>query len=422
MIKYTQTCRLCHSPYFREVLNLGHNHIQGAFVTKNNPNSSKRKIPNVIVRCDPQKGGCGLVQSNITCPPEILFSSYFYRSGVNEIMRFHIKSVVDGLLEFNSQPQTVLDIASNDNTLLLSYPQHTEKWGIEPNNIGRSDEKNNIKVINDFFPTKKLFQKFLTFDFITALAVVYDLDDPVSFVREVIVRLSGNGIFCFEVMYLPTMMKNLNWDTFLFEHLTHWSVFTLERLINKAGGKIFDVKLTETNGGSILVFATFDYCDIYDTPERQLNILNIKKVEFDMALDEEATFTTFRERVNQYRRDLKQVLSELKSEGKKICLYGNSTKSNVIVESCGIENYFSYGIERSEEKFGGFTLWGLLMKSEEEARLEIDNNTVWMIGPYFFKKNILMREKESFDKGLKMLFPLPEILLIDKNNYHKHII
>jgi len=137
MIEYLQRCRLCHSPNLKEILNLGGQHVQGVFLTKNNSQPPLRRIPNELVWCDPRQGGCTLVQASITPPPEILFSSYFYRSGVNESMREHLKNVVNDLLELNSSPQRVLDIASNDSTLLKNYPKETEKWGVDPNNIDR---------------------------------------------------------------------------------------------------------------------------------------------------------------------------------------------------------------------------------------------------------------------------------------------
>lgn len=420
MIKYTQSCRLCGSKELVDVINLGLNHVQGAFITKNNPDPPKRKVFNGIIRCDPKKGGCGLVQSSLTCPPEILFSSYFYQSGVNELMKSHLKSVVDDLLTFNPEPKTVLDLAANDLTLLKNYHPKTAKWGVDPNDIITKVDKGDINIVNDFFPSNKL-RSSLKFDLISALAVLYDLENPVYFLESAVRKLKSDGVLCVEVMYLPSIIKNLAWDTFLFEHLTHWSIATLENLIKESGGKLINIKLTPTNGGSVLAFIARKACNTYDKKEYQDNILTIKKQEFDLALDEESIFVNFKNRVEQHQRDLKTTLQKLKEQNKTIGLFACSTKANVLIESCVLEEYFSYGIERSEEKFGGQTLWGLPIKSESEARSLIDENTVWMVGPYFFKQNTLNREKESIDKGLQLLFPLPEISLVNKENYNQHV-
>lgn len=420
MIKYITHCRLCGHANLISVIDLGYNHIQGAFITKNNQFPPKRKIPNCVVRCDPKTGGCSLVQSNITVPPEILFSSYFYKSGINETMKNHLKSVVKYLLDFYPKPKKVLDIASNDLTLLRNYSSKVEKWGIDPNNIISQVDKKDINIINDFFPSDKLPQ-FIEFDIISILAVMYDLDDPIMFLRSAINKLSHAGVLCLEVMYLPSIINSLAWDTFLGEHLTHWSLYTIENLVKKSGGKVINAKLTSTNGGSILIFVSRENCNKYDNQENKDYILMLKKHEFDLGLDDQEIFDNFKLRVQQHQRDFKTCLYNLKTNGSNICLYGVSTKSNVLIESSQTEHYFSYGIERSEEKVGGKTLWGLPIRSEAEARSEINEKTVWVIGPYFFKENILKREKEMIDKGGSLLFPLPTLQIVNKSNYSQSI-
>lgn len=410
MIKYTQFCRLCKNPHLDEILNLSEQHVQGAFYTKNNPNPPKRKIPNKLIRCNPLKGGCGLVQSNITCPPEILFSSYFYKTGINELMVKHMEYIVHKLLQFNPNPRSVLDIAASDLTLLKKYPTSVDRWGIDPNDIITKVDPAGIRVINDFFPSP-LIPKKPMFDFCSILAVMYDLDEPLSFLKSAFGRLTKDGVLCLEVMYLPTIIEKLSYDTVLFEHVTHWSLYTLELLVRAAGGKLLNVELTPTNGGSILVFTTGVESTKHNKKEYQDNILALKKKEFDMALDDIATFNKFRNDVTSHISKLHETVRKLKEEGKTICLYGASTKATVIVESSLIEPYLSYAIERSEEKFGGQTIWGLPIISEQEAREKADANTVWLCAPYFFKESFVARETQFKQKGGTFLFPLPEISL-----------
>ena len=49
------------------------------------------------------------------------------------------------------------------------------------------------------------------------------------------------------------------------------------------------------------------------------------------------------------------------------------------------------------------------MVSEEESRKSVD---VYLVGPYHFKEEILKREEETIKRGIKFLFPLPEIQII----------
>ena len=410
MIEYLQKCRLCGGGNFKEVLNLGEQYIQGAFETKDNPKPCRRKIRNRIIQCDLEKGGCSLVQSDLTVDPDILFSSYFYRSGVSNSMRNHLKEVVEELC-FMKSPYKVLDVAANDLTLLKNYRHHVLKVGVDPNNIITSEPVVGIQVINDFFPTTKLAESEL-FDHITCLAVLYDINNPIHFCRMIRKHLSPDGLFCFEVMYLPSIIESLAYDTFLAEHLTHFSFYTINKMLEKSDMKIVKIRKTETNGGSVLVHACRLDCNGYYNPDWQNDILEFKKREFEAGLDNPSVITNFKGRVFNHLEKLHETVRNLKKDGKKICLYGCSTKANVVIEAAGISSFFDYGIERSENKFGGKTLWGLEIKSEEEARKDVDDKTVWFCGPYFFKKEFIERESEFLKKGGRLLFPLPQIEIV----------
>ena len=67
----------------------------------------------------------GLVQLRHTVNPDDLYSQYWYMSGVNESMKKALKSIVVKGLEKKErlkEKSIVVDIASNDGTLLGFYP------------------------------------------------------------------------------------------------------------------------------------------------------------------------------------------------------------------------------------------------------------------------------------------------------------
>ena len=43
-----------------------------------------------------------------------------------------------------------------------------------------------------------------------------------------------------------------------------------------------------------------------------------------------------------------------------------------------------------------------------------------LIGPWFLKNSFLIREKSFIDQGGAMIFPIPTMLIIDKNNYSEY--
>ena len=83
-IKY---CRICANKKLKEIIDLGKQNIQGAFVKKGYPKPYFRKIPLKLVLCTQ----CSLVQLQHTVNPKILYKNYWYMSGINKTMRNHLK-------------------------------------------------------------------------------------------------------------------------------------------------------------------------------------------------------------------------------------------------------------------------------------------------------------------------------------------
>ncbi|CCH94586.1 C-methyltransferase (fragment) [Microcystis aeruginosa PCC 9432] len=94
---HRKTCRACGSLALTPVINLGEQYLQGSFVKPGKEIPPSRKIPMSLVRCDPTKDerACGLLQMKHTVPPEVLYSAYWYRSGTNNTMRWHLQGIAD---------------------------------------------------------------------------------------------------------------------------------------------------------------------------------------------------------------------------------------------------------------------------------------------------------------------------------------
>lgn len=425
-LKHIKTCRLCGNPNLKEIIDLGSQTIQGFFSYKDKPEPSKRKIPAKILRCDSSKfeNSCGLVQNSIIIPPEILYSNYAYQSGISCTMINHLKSLNQKIQEIkgNLAGETVCDIGCNDGTFLSFYGQDVKKIGVDPSDIAKS-VTGDIKIISDCFPSQKLDKYIQTPDskvsVFTAFACLYDMEDIVATLLSIERNLSKNGVFVFEVAYLPTVINHCGFDGMVHEHISLFSLFTLEYALKKVGLKAFKAEKTPTNSGSLLVFACKNDCEDFDSSENLEGLHQLRLEEFDAELDEEATYEKFRDKVYELARDLRTVLDKLKSAGKKIHILGASTKLNTILNYVNIgTDLIDCAAERDPRKWGGRLLSGIPMVSEEESRKTAD---VYLVGPYHFFSEILSREQDSIlNKGIELLFPLPKTLLINKDNYSKY--
>lgn len=414
MIKTIQHCRCCGSSSLTDVIDLGYQEIQGAFDIPGEPVPPRRKISNLIVRCDKSldENACGLVQAKVSVDSSILYKNYFYSSSVGDSMKLHLSSVVDDILSIKRiNSGRVLDIASNSNELLSNYRSKGkfQMWGCDPSSVAReaSFRDTDINVVNECYPTPKLSQRNY-FDIITCLACFYDVSNPIEFLDSVKNQLKKDGIVVFELADWSDMVSQLAYDQILTEHTCHYSLSVLMWAFERAGLRIFDAKNTPTNGGSIMVFACHENYKGFDTPETEQNIKNLRFREFELALDEESTYQEFRMRVKAHSNALKELIEKINNEGKTVHLYGASTKANVILNFAKIgPSLIPYAAERNPKKIGGKTLSGIKMVDEETSRnLKPD---FYLVGPYSFRESIIEREAEFIASGGKLIFPLPEI-------------
>lgn len=416
-IKCRNTCRVCGNEYFADVIDLGEQYLQGAFVKEGVTRPSFRKIPNKIVRCDTSKNenACGLVQTKHTVPPEIMYANYWYQSGVSLTMKNHLAGIVKKALEYKASPEYVLDIACNDGTLLKNYPDSTKRFGVDPSNITGRLVNSDVTIINELFPSEKLKSLDKKFDIITSIAMFYDLDDPALFVENIAQNLHSKGIWCFEMAYLPFILDNLCYDTIVSEHLEHYHLAPIEYLLNKCNLKLVDAFVNDVNGGSIQCWAAHKDCFDFDNEQSKLRIASIRAKEFDLALDDDKPYEIFRNKVCIQKYELLKLLDTIKGEGKRIHLYGASTKANTLLGYCGIDtNYIECAAERSPDKWGARTISGIKIVSEDESKkLKPD---YYLVGPWHFKKEILEREKETINSGVKFIFPLPSVTIVDRVN------
>ncbi len=414
------TCRVCGSSSLTPVIDLGEQYLQGSFYKEGKETPPMRKIPCTLYRCNPMKdeNACGLLQMQHTVPPSILYSAYWYRSGTNNTMRNHLKGIVSDVLDIldkNAKNVRVLDIGCNDGTLLKYYPEDFKKFGVDPSDVAQEID-DSITVVQDIFPSNELLEKIGNhqFDVVTSIAMFYDLEDPVAFCKGIKQILKKDGAWIFEMSYMPSMLSMNSYDTICHEHIEYYSLAVIENILQRAGLKIFNIEHNEINGGSIRCFATHTENFKFKKESFVENLRQYRQNEFDLELDTDKPYKHFQERIDKHRDELLQLLGKLKREGKKIHIYGASTKGNTILQFCGIDyKIIDFAAERNPDKYGARTLGtDIPIISEEESRAL--NPDYYLVLPWHFKEEFIEREKETIERGIGFIFPLPEVTIVRK--------
>jgi len=412
MAKEITCCRICGTTTLAPILSLGNQYLTGVF-----PRTRQQAItcgPLELVKCD---GGCGLVQLRHSYDSaEMYGENYGYRSGLNQSMVAHLRSKVAGLLGTTALAATdlVLDIGSNDGTLLSFYPDTVTRVGMDPT-VGKFLEhyRPGIETVADFFTAAAFRSRFGSrkAKIVTSIAMFYDLESPLSFVEQIASILDDEGIWHFEQSYLPTLLATNAYDTVCHEHLEYYCLKQVKWVLDRCGMKIVDVELNDVNGGSFAVTAAKAGAAI---PENTAALGRLLDAEERAGLSTPAPYELFRRRVFDHRDALLAQLDLLARRGAKVLGYGASTKGNVILQFCGITPAQLPCIaEVNPDKFGCFTP-GTGIPIVSEAVAHALHPDYLLVLPWHFRRNLIEREKAFLDRGGGMIFPLPEIEIIGR--------
>lgn len=307
-------CRISGSTNLVTVLSLGEQYLTGVF-----PKSTGEIItkgPLDLVWC-PDSGLLQMKQSYSL--DEMYGENYGYRSGLNASMVSHLSLKIK-MLERLAKPTAddlVIDIGSNDATSLKAYAGKFRKVGIDP--TGHKFKEyytDGISLIADFFSAKTFKQSFPAdkAKIITSIAMFYDLESPLDFVKDIESVLADDGIWHFEQSYMPSMLRTNSYDTICHEHLEFYTFKVVKNILEACGLKVVDVQMNAVNGGSFAVTA----CKKNAPYSSNVPIINwMLKQEDDMGLDTPKPYRDFEERVFRHRKNLTELIEALVADGKK---------------------------------------------------------------------------------------------------------
>ncbi len=403
------TCRICGHDKLTPLYNFGDQYISN-FVDPGHAYDGE-KCPLELVYC-PE---CTLVQNPHTAPQELLYSGhYWYRSGVTATMRTALADVVrDAMSQVELRTgDVVLDIGSNDGTLLGFYPDRLCRVGVEPAKNLASEPQEKVDIlINDFW-SADAYTNAVTgkAKIITACGMFYDLDNPNPFIADIAKVLHPEGVFVAQLMCLKNMINCNDIGNMAHEHLEFYTLHSLAVLLRRHNLMIYDVTTNAVNGESYRISIRHASYPTGRSPEAGARVVDAFINEVDILKD----FEDFITRMEANRDEVQDAINEANEDGKMVCVYGASTKGNFLLQWYGIDyDDVLYAAERSPEKWGKVTA-GTDIKIYSEAIVRQQRPDYMLVLPYAFTSEFLEREKdEAWRKaGGKFIVPLPELRIL----------
>ncbi len=391
-----ERCRICNRTELDPLLDLGNQKIANGF-----HDCSEEQIgaPLNLIRCN----SCGLVQLEHAVDTNLMYKKYWYRSGINQTMRDHLKSAVDKIMSFNvlKDGDIVIDVGCNDGTLLNYYPENIVKIGVDPSNI----HPTNCIHVNDYF-TYDNVKKALNgkkAKVISSIAMFYDLNDPKAFVKDVRASLADDGLWVLEMSYLPRMITNAAYDSICHEHVTYYSMTTFMATLEGTDFKVIDASVNDINGGSVRIV-----CSVGGKNSDDINDLVYEEAQ--AGYSKPLIYQDFVSRVTASKNELKAFLAENKD--KKIYGYGASTKGQIVLQYCNLSSEHMVAIaERNPTKYGLYTP-GTNIRICDEQEMRNAKPDYLLIFPWYFFDEFKGREAELHDSGCKFILPLPKFKVV----------
>ena len=380
-------CRGCYAKECRDIIDLGPQW------TINFGDKPAIQLPIKLVKCDQ----CHLVQQAYVYEPDQFFRHYYYKSGVNDTMKNHLRQLNYKLMKMVDPcvDDMVIDIGCNDLTFLNFYPPTLSKIGFEP--AQNLDIKStDCTIVNDYF-TDNIFPAKAKI--ITAIGMFYDLQDPNLFLNAIKNTLHPDGVFLLEMNYLVSMVENLSIENATAEHCCFYTLYSLEPLLRKMDLEIFRIEQSNINGGVIRLYIKHRYYDKYEVgPEIELYRRYVEK-----DYNKIETYVEFTRRIDRARDEL---VSFVRAHG-PVWAYGASTRGYTLLQTMGLTNKEVIAIADRNPTKHGTTLVGLdiPVKTEEEWRGQ--NPQYTLVLPYYFIDEFVQREKDYLAGGGKFIVPLP---------------
>jgi hypothetical protein len=387
-------CRACGSGNLWPFLDLGDQPLPRF------PERADADIPHAplkLVKCE----SCQLVQLSDSVPRDLLFKKFWYRSGISPTISADLKQIASEGAKTTDGKGVALDIGCNDGTLLSYLPNTMTKVGFEPAaNVGII-ASSHARVFIDYFRPDSYLAKFEKAQLITSVAMFYDLEDPLNFCKQVAACLADDGVWIVQQNYLGLMLQNTAYDNICHEHLTYFSLASLQPLLAKAKLHIYHAEINSINGGSIKTcISHYGSNDIDGT----VSILAEEEKRHDLS--DRKVYRDFSYRV---RLEAEKLRSFLSNNSEKTMIYGAGTRGATIFK-------YSYhgrvvaAVDNNREKHGRYYLD---TKTPIISREQALNNPpdYFLVLPYHLADEIIAREKPNFP-GAKWIVPLPEFRVV----------
>jgi SAM-dependent methyltransferase len=404
---FRDSCRLCDGKALQRVIELSPTPPGNDFVTSEERDTPQASYPLEVYFCN----DCAHVQLGHVVDPEILYRrNYSYVSATSAVFVDHLREYAEHMQnEFDLTPGSlVVDIGSNDGTALSFFKEAGFRVvGVDPaTEIAQLARNRGIETVCEFFGSDhagKWRDEYGPAQLITSHNACAHIDHLRDVVEGVKLWLADDGLFVIEVGYLLDVYENAWFDTIYHEHLDYHSFAPLVAFFSRLEMQVIDVQRVSPQGGSIRVITQ------RASGSRQVreSVSELMALEKRAGLDRAETFVAFAERIELVKRELRELVNGLKSEGKSIAGYGAPTKATTLLTHFELGGVLDFLVDDNPLKRGLFSPGHHIPVVAAEEMYEKQPDFVLILA-WNFAESIMQKHRRYADQGGSFILPMPE--------------
>ncbi|MDO8488681.1 MAG: class I SAM-dependent methyltransferase [Candidatus Omnitrophota bacterium] len=349
-----KTCRLCDSTQVTLGVEMVPTPPGDTYVPKERATITQQCFPLGLFFCQ----SCGCIQLLDVVDPAVIYAEYIYQTSISLGLPEHFLGYVDDIMAFVApRPQAlVIDIGSNDGTLLLGFKGRGMKvLGVDPSPAAvQTANQRGVETIQAFFSSQLAHQlkaKRQAAAIVTANNVMANIDEMHDFAEGIRTLIEPDGYFVFETGYGLDLLEKRLLDVVHHEHLSFFTVKSLEIFFRRHGMKIVDAQHIPTKGGSIRCIVQSQRFSRVPDPSVEVMIA----LEAHKKIDRIETFRQINTFISLRREEINKFLGDARLRKKSIAGYGASVGTTTLLYLFGLADKLDYFVDDNPIRDGLFS-------------------------------------------------------------------
>lgn len=284
----------------------------------------------------------------------------------------------------------IVEFGSNDGYLTNLFNTKFDATGIEPSPyLAKISSQSGLDVINGYLckdTINQAIEKKGLCKLIYGNNVfnhISELNESTSAIRS---GLTDDGYFVFESPYCVDVIGKYYFDTIYHEHISYFSIKSIDHLYKKNDLYIVDVERNNYHGGCIRVYAS-PQRDKYNTNLVEKYIKN----EEDLGMFSISNYESFMNKISKDKFSTMQSILKMKEDGLSIAAVGAAARSNTLLNYYKLDSsVIDFITDSSEHKIGKYTPGSCIPIFDDDALREKNPDVAiilsWNIGKYLIEK------------------------------------